>query len=51
MGLLVADVEKTATTGSEIKRLLAHTCDKAKTYFGEQAEHLRGSELLLLPVE
>ena len=51
MELLVADVEKTTTTGSEIMRLLAHTCDKAKTYFGEKAERLRGSKLLLLPIE
>jgi hypothetical protein len=51
MGLLVADVEKTTTTGSEITRLLAHICDKAKTYFGEQADRLRGSTLLLLPIE
>jgi hypothetical protein len=51
MDLLVADVEKTTTSGSEIRRLLAYTCDKAKSYFGEQAERLRGSELLLLPVE
>jgi len=51
MDLLVADVEKTTMPGSEIRRLLAHTCDKAKSYFGEQAERLRGSELLLLPVE
>ena len=51
MDLLVEDVEKTATTGSEIRRLLADTCDKAKRYFGKRAEHLRGSELLLLPVE
>jgi ParB family chromosome partitioning protein len=51
MDLLVADVEKTTTPGSEIRRLLAHTCDRAKRYFGEQAERLRGSELLLLPIE
>jgi hypothetical protein len=51
MDLLVADVEKTTMPGSEIRRLLADTCDKAKSYFGEQAERLRGSELLLLPVE
>jgi hypothetical protein len=51
MDLLVADLEKTTTTESEIKRLLAHTCDKAKRYFGEQAEHLRDSTLPLLPIE
>jgi hypothetical protein len=51
MNLLVADVDKTATRGSEIMRVLAHTCDEAKTCFGEQAEHLRGSTPLLLPVE
>ena len=51
MDLLVADVEKITTPGSEIRRLLAHTCDTAKRYFGEQAERLRGSELHLLPIE
>ena len=51
MDLLVADVEKTTAPGSEIRRLLAHACDKAARYFGEQAERLWHSELLLLPVE
>jgi ParB-like chromosome segregation protein Spo0J len=51
MDLLVADVEKTTTPVSEIRRLLAHTCDKAKRCFGERAVRLRSSELPLLPVE
>lgn len=51
MDLLVADVEKSTTTESDVMKLLAHTCDKANMYFSEQAERLRGSRVLLLPVE
>jgi hypothetical protein len=51
MDLLVADVGKTASSRSEIWMLLAQACDKAARYFAEQAECLRRSELLLLPVE
>ena len=49
--LVVADVKKTAAPGSEISALLAQACDKAARCFGEQAERLRRSELLLLPIE
>jgi hypothetical protein len=51
MELLVADVGKTTAVSSEIRALLAQACDKAARCFGEQAEYLRHSELLLLPVE
>jgi ParB-like chromosome segregation protein Spo0J len=51
MDLLVADVEKTTAPCSEIRMLLAQACHKAARYFDEQAERLRHSELLLLPVE
>jgi len=51
MDLLVADVEKTTAPRSEIRTLLAQTCDKAAKYFGRQAECLRHSELVLLPLE
>ena len=51
MDLLVADVEKTTTPCSDIRALLAQACDKAARCFDEQAECLRQSELLLMPVE
>ena len=51
MDPLVADVEKTTAPGSEIRTQLAQACDKAARYFGEQAECLRHSELLLMPAE
>jgi hypothetical protein len=49
--LLVADVEKTTALCSEIRMRLARACDKAAKCFGKQAECLRHSEFLLLPVE
>jgi hypothetical protein len=49
--LLVADMEKTTVPCSEIRMLLAQVCHQEAGYFDEQAERLRGSELLLLPVE
>ena len=51
MDLLVADVEKTTAPCSEIRMRLAQSCHEAARYFDEQAERLRHSELLLLPVE
>ena len=49
--LLVADVEKTTASCSEIRMLLAQACHKEARYFDEQAERLRHSELPLLPIE
>jgi hypothetical protein len=51
MDLLVAGVEKTTAPCSEIRMRLARACDKVAKCFGKQAECLRHSELLLLPVE
>ena len=51
MDPLVADVEKTTASCSEIRMLLAQACHKEARYFDEQAERLRHSELPLLPIE